>query len=347
MSLIDILDADIERRRNANTDLIKAMDSINATIEQFNKLDEVHRDNEKNTREALEAMYKESKHYTGKIPSVYPFSATEKYPFFGGQTDDLCNPYFPITQVQAKTFDGISPLYSPPTKTGAWQRDGNYSPKEDTVRNPAIAGILAFPDISDENGVSTGGSCSGETPPGSGTTESLCNANGGTWTPTPPEYLPGTTATEKLRAVLDPWKTVIQNIINDLYNNPGSTELTYWQSIQNKVNDIDAAIQVDVVYPNNTQDFIPGSAADIARDYFVANATNINQHIVDRAAFLEKEVSKNEDLFFGIVKLRLHQANGSFSKLQAAKSQKTINTSIIQDNNDAIRSLNLLKVKNS
>lgn len=347
MSMSDILDTEIERRRNANVDLIMSMDNIEATIEQFNKLDEVHRDNEKKTRERLEGAYKESKHYTGKIPSVYSFSATEKYPFFGGQTDDLCNPYFPITQVQAKVFDGVGPLYVAPTKTGVWQRDANYSPIENTIRNPAIAGIQAFPDISGEIGVSSSGSCSGETPSGSGTTEALCNANGGTWTPSTPEYLPGSTATEKLRAVLNPWKTVIQNIINDLYDNPGSTELSYWQNIQNKVNDIDAAIQVDVVYPNNTQDFAPASAADIARDYFVANAVSINQHILNRAAFLAKETEKDEQLFFGIIKLRLHQANGSFSKLQAAKSQKTINKSIIEDNEAAIRSLNLLKVKNS
>jgi len=342
MSMIDILDVEIERRRNANADLIASMDQIDATIEQFNKLDEVHRDNEKKTRERLEGAYKEAKHYTGKNPVVYPFSATERHPFFGGLTDDLCNPYFPITKVQAKIFDGLAPLDSPPTKTGAWQRDGNYSPLENVTRVPAIAGILAFPDISGEVGASTGGSCTGETPPGSGTTESLCIANGGTWTPGPIVYPTGATATEKLRAVLIPWKPIIQTMVDDAY---GSDELAYWQNIQSKVNDIEAAIQTDVQYPLHTQDFMPGSPADVARDYFVNN--NVGQHITDRAASLAKETNDDEQLFFGVIKLRLHQANGSYAKLMAAKSSKTINKSIIDDNDAAIRSLNLLKVKSS
>lgn len=342
MSMIDILDIEIQRREAANTDLIAAQADIEATIEQFNKLDEVHRTNEKAVRDRLTGVYKENRHFTGKEPIVYSFAQTEKYPFYGGNLDTQCNPYFPITKVQDKTFDGIAPLYAPPTKTGVFQRDGNYSPIESTLRTPAIAGIQAFPDISSETGL---GSCTGETPPGSGTNQALCLANGGAWTP--PEYAPGATATEKLRAVLDPWRPIVVQIIADLYNNPGSTELSYWQNILNKIDAILAAIQVDVVYPFQTQDFTPGSPADIARDYFVSNASAINTHITDRSAFLTKEAATEEDLFFGVIKLRLHQANGSFAKLQASKNQKNTNKSIVDDNLAGIRSLNLLKVKSS
>ena len=342
MSMIDILDVEIERRRKANEQLILGQGDIDGTIEQFNKLDEVHRTNEKGVRDRLTSIYKENRHFNGKQPLVYSFAQTEKYPFFGSTVDTGCNPYYPITKVQDKTFDGIGPLYAPPTKTGAFARDANYSPLEITLRTPAIAGITAFPDISGETGI---GSCTGETPPGSGTNEALCLANGGVWTP--PGYAPGATATEKLRAVLDPWKPIVVQIIADLYNNPGSTELSYWQNILNKINDILAAIQVDVVYPFQTQDFTPGSPADIARDYFVTNAAAIGTHVTDRSAFLTKEGNEEEELFFGVIKLRLHQANGSFAKLQAAKSQKLTNKSIIDDNVSAIRSLNLLKVKSS
>jgi hypothetical protein len=340
--MIDILDIEIERRRSANTDLIAAQADIVATIEQFNKLDEVHRTNEKMVRERLTSVYKENRHFTGKQPIVYTFVQTEKYPFYGGNLDTQCNPYFPITKVQDKTFDGIAPLYAAPTRTGAFARDANFSPIESTIRNPAIVGITAFPDISGETGM---GSCAGETPPGSGTTQALCLANGGVWTP--PGYALDATATEKLRAVLDPWRADVVTIIADLWANPGGTELTYWQGILAKIDDILAAIQVDVVYPFQTQDFTPSSAADLARDYFIANASSINTHITDRSAFLTKQGNADEELFFGVIKLRLHQANGSYAKLQAAKNQKNTNKSIVDDNISAIRSLNLLKVKGS
>jgi hypothetical protein len=342
MSMADILDVEIERRRLANVDLIAAQVDIIATIEQFNKLDEVHRTNEKMVRERLTSVYKENRHFTGKQPVIYTFAQTEKYPFYGGNLDTQCNPYFPITKVQDKTFDGIAPLYAPPTKTGAFARDANFSPIESTFRNPAIAGITAFPDISGETGM---GSCAGETPGGSGVDETTCLANGGVWTP--PGYAPGATATEKLRAVLDPWRADVVIIIADLWANPGGTELTYWNDILSKIDDILAAIQVDVVYPFQTQDFTPSSPEDLARDYFIANASAINTHITNRSAFLTKQANADEELFFGVIKLRLHQANGSYAKLQAAKNQKNTNKSIVDDNIAAIRSLNLLKVKSS
>jgi hypothetical protein len=342
MSANDILSTEIKRRTMTNIDLISAQADIVATIEQFNKLDEVHRSNEKATRSRLEGIYKENKHNTGKIPTVYSFTQTEKYPFYGGNLDTQCNPYFPITKVQDKTFDGLSPLYAPPTKTGAFARDANYTPVEAPIRNTALVALQAFPDTSGETGV---GSCAGETPPGSGTTEALCLANGGIWTP--PSYAPGATATEKLRVALDPWRAKIVVIMADLYNNPGSTETSYWQNILNKIDDILPYIQVDVTYPSITADFIPNSTPDLARDYLIANISSINTHITDRTAFLTKEAGIEEELFFGVIKLRLHQANGSYAKLQAAKNQKTTNKSIVDDNLAAIRSLNLLIVKNS
>jgi len=342
MSKLEILDMEITRRENASASLTKAIPELNASIEQFNKLDEMYRADEKKAREALEGIYKENRHFTGKQPLVYSFTQTEFYPFFQGPADTQCNPYFPITKVQDKTFDGLSPLYAPSTKTGAYQRDATYSPIEQPIRSNALAVLATFPDISGETGV---GSCTGETPPGSGIDEATCLLNGGIWSP--PGYGPGSTATEKLRAALDPWKADINLIIADLYNNNGSTELAYWQNIISKIDDVLAAIQIDVIYPVNTIDFTPGSTPDLARDYLIANTTSINTHIVNRTSFLTGEANIEEQVFFGVIKLRLHQANGSFAKIQAAKSQLKTNKSLIDDNIAAISSLNLLKVKAS
>lgn len=338
----EMFDMEITRRQNASATLKSAMPGILASIEQFSKLDEIYRAEENKARVTLESIYKESRHSTGKQPIVYSSAQTEFYPFFQGATDTVCNPYFPITKVQDKTFDGLAPLFAPPTKTGAYARDVTYSPTETPIRSTAITALQAFPDISGETGL---GSCTGETPTGSGTTETLCLANGGVWTP--PGYGPGATGTERLRNALTPWKDKVTAIITDLYNNTGSTELAYWQNILTNINTVLAAIQIDVTYPAHTIDFTPGSPANVSRNYLIANNTSIGTHVTDRATFLASEANIQEQIFFGIIKLRLHQANGSFAKLRAAKGQIVTNTSLIDDNTAAISSLNLLKVKSS
>ena len=342
MSKLDIINTEIKRRESSNIDLIKGKTELAAAVEQFNKLDEMYRTDEKDSRELLECLYKENRRYTGKWPIVYSFALTEFYPFYNGETDAQCNPYFPITKVKDGSFDGLEPFPSPATKTGDHGRDRNYSPTEDGPRGTGITVLVAFPDTSDETGT---GTCVGETPPGSGTTESLCISNGGTWTP--PFYLPGDTATEKLRAALDPWRADIVSIMADLCNDTSGDEAVFWQDILDNIDTVLAAVQVDVTYPTQTQDFTPGSPEDIARDYLLAENPNFTTHINNRSAFLIGEAGAEEELFFGIIKLRLHQANGSYAKLKAAKGQQDNTNSIIADNNAAIKSLNVLKVKNS
>lgn len=343
MSKLDIINAELERRKNANIDLISGKEDLEAAVEQFNKLDEFYRTDEKAARELLECLYNENKHFTGSWPIVYSFADTEYYPFYNGEVDASCNPYFPITKVKDGTFDGLTPFPAPPTRTGAWNRVRSYGGTiEPTLRATALSVLGAFPDISSESG---SGSCSGETPPGSGTTESLCTSNGGVWSP--PSYGPGDTATEKLRAALDPWRAEIVLVMADLCNDTGGIEAAFWQDILDNIDDVLAAIQVDVVWPNQTQDFTPSSAADIARDYLLASSAAFTTHVNNRSASLIDEASFEEEVFFGIIKLRLHQANGSYAKLKAAKGQQQTTKSLIDDNNAAIRSLNILKVKNS
>jgi hypothetical protein len=334
---MSIYDDEIKRRQLANATLIKAGPDIEAAIVQFTELDTAHKANEQDAREELEAIYKESRHYTGKQPKVFSVVEVETYPFFGGPDDTDCNPYFPISKVKNKTFDGLAPLNVLPTKTGAWARDVVFSPIEKTIRDPALAAVQAFPDISGESG---SGSCSGETPPGSGTNETICTTNGGVWTP--PTYGPGSTATEKLKDALDAWKPIIESIVADLYNDSENIESSYWQNILSKVETLLAAVQTHVSYPSHTDDFLPGSPADLARDYLIANISSIEAHVNDRKAFLNTEATNQETAFFGIIKLRHHQANGSFAKLQAAKTQKTTNQSIMDDNTAAIDALNAL-----
>lgn len=342
MSKLDMINDEITRREAANADLIQGQQDILNAIEQFNKLDEMYKEDERASRTRLECLYKESRHFTGKQPIVYSQSLVETHPFFGGELDSECNPYFPITKVKDKTFDGLEPLEALPTRTGDHARDQDYSGTiEPTLRSTAMTALAAFPDTSGEVGI---GSCTGETPPGSGIDQPTCLANGGTWSE---EYGPGDTATEKLRAALDPWRAEIVVVMADLCEDTGNTEQTFWQDILDNIDDVLAAIQVDVTFPSNTSDFAPSSPEDIARDYLLANDSTLTTHVNNRSTYLTGEATTEEQVFFGVIKLRLHQANGSFAKLKASKGQIATNKSIIADNNAAIKSLNILKVKNS
>lgn len=354
MSKLDIINDEITRRQNANVDLNTGNEDIKLAIEQFNKLDEMYRVDEDVARQRLKCLYAEDRHFSDSWPVVYEFSTTEIFPFYGGPSDNQCNPYFPITQAQNGSHDGLAPIEITTSYNGTNLGSGNDGTNfnrvrsygsviEPTRRATAMAALAAFPDTSGETGV---GSCSGETPPGSGVDETTCLANGGVWTP--PGYAPGATATEKLRAALNPWKAEIQAVIADLCEDDG-TEEAFWQDLIDNIDIIVDAIPPanDVEYPDNTNDFTPLSPEDVARDYLLAEQANIATHVNNRSTYLQGEAATEETAFAGVIALRLHQANGSYAKQRTAKKQLKTNESIIADNNAAIKSLNVLKVKNS
>lgn len=346
MSRLDIINDEISRRTKSISDLKVSNEDLKIVVEQFNKLDEMYRSDEKNSRERLESLYKENRHFSGKWPIVYTSAQTEIFPFFNGLLDTDCNPYFPITKVKDGTFNGLEPLYAPPTKTGAYERDRNYSPTEDVARASALSALQAFPNYQLPDSNETGEWLPANWPDAQA---------GGV---PDPVWVPSETATALLRVELDSWRADIVNIQNDLHNND-TDENDYWQDVLNDIDTVLAEIQVDPEFiratGNNdplawgrTPDFTPGSPEDLARNRLISAAdTDIPSHVSDRRAYLEKEANSEEQAFFGIVNLRLHQANGSYVKLRTSKGQKDTNDSLINNNIDSIKTLNLLKVKNS
>lgn len=369
MAKLDIINDEITRREDSNTDLVQGLADLEVAIEQFNKLDELYRTDEKTSREDLECLYAENRHFTGKWPIVYSFADVEFYPFYNGETDAQCNPYFPVTKVKDGSFDGLEPFPALPTKTGDHARDRNFAATEDVPRTPALTELNNFPDITGEPLPANWpaaqevipAACVGEDNPPQ-LDQVSCEADNGTWVPEglvpDPVWVGADTAPALLRVALNAWKTDIQAIIADLCNDTGP-EQTFWQDIIDDIDIVLPAIATDAVFVratgNNdpaawgqTQDFTASSPEDLARDRLIISAqTDVPAHVATRTGFLAGEATTEEDVFFGIVKLRLHQANGSFAKLRAAKGQKQTTASIINDNNSAIASLNVLKVKNS
>jgi len=152
MSKLDIINEEIIRRENSNIDFATGQEQLEEAIEQFNTLDEFYRTDEKASREVLECSYLESRHFSGEWPVVYSFAETERYPFYNGETDADCNPYFPITKAQDGSFDGLAPFPAPITRTGAYARQRTYVDPEPTLRASAMSVLGAYPDTSGETG---------------------------------------------------------------------------------------------------------------------------------------------------------------------------------------------------
>ena len=135
----------------------------------------------------------------------------------------------------------------------AYTTETKEQDKIDAV-NSAIAAVEALPSGERSSGkicnVDDSGSCSGETPPGSGVDETTCTTNGGTWTPTngPDTYVPSTdaqTALDNLVTALNDWKafvTITKGFNTD--ENAVDTDATRQGQNNTSIADIDNLVAV-------------------------------------------------------------------------------------------------------
>ena len=231
---------------------------------------------------------------------------------------------------------------------------------------PALTQLQNFPDISGEPlpanfpnaQAETPGFC---TPTATPDTEAQCAIEGGTWTP--PSLVPDPiwngpdTAPAKLRVALNAWRADIVTIIADLCKDDSGDEEAFWQAIVDDIDIVLAAVAADAVFVRNdpnpdpatwgqTQPFTGAVEAARARLETAAD-TGVVSHKAVRQAKLTADGITEEQVFFGLIKLRLHQANGSYAKVKSAKGLEETQASLRADNVAAIASLNLMKVKNS
>lgn len=370
MSKEDIFSQEVARRRLDIQGLRDSLPDINAALDQNSELDEAYKTNQQEFKNRLECIYKETRHYTGKWPIVYTNAQTEKYPYIQGDINDKCNPYYRISEIIAGNNEGLAPQFSEPTRTGGVDinRDRNYQ-NESTVRSAALSALQAYPDNSQEGENATGGSCSGETPSGSGTTEALCIANDGVWTR---EYGPGTTAPEKLQNALNAWKTPLVELKADLctseLEDSGGAAATLLQNIIDQIDIILANLPPVPIYPDVTPPptyqcsngfYLDQASCELAgHDWFstlgdAITATinyiqnNMPTDIDPRNAKLIAKSELLEKKHFALIGLRLHQINGSFTKVKQLKSQRKDVNSLIQDHIKSIADINVIRVNDS
>ncbi len=333
----ELFQQELARRTKGEASLKEANKDLLVAKDQFQQLDSTIKKSLAVSRTKLEGMYKEQRRYNGSWPIVYSDSLVEFYPYFQNATDDQCNPYYKITAVRAGDL-GIDPIFAAPTRTSPsiYNRVRNdFTPLESVAREVAKVALDAYPDITDEP-YPASGHCTGETPPGSGTTESICLANGGTWTTD--AWDPNKSAPIKLKNALDTWKADINLIIADIYVDSPGNMLTLYNSILTEIDTCESLLPLPATYPNQT----PLPTGDLLNSINAlkqyANTTVPNE-ISTRLTQISDMSSKEEDTFFNIVKLRIHGANGSLTKLKATERQLGTNTSILNDNKAAISTI--------
>lgn len=342
MSKESIFKEEIARRRQAMNNLKTGIVDLNATLEQINDLDETYKEEQQRIKNELECVYLETRHYTSSWPIVYEFSQTDKYPYFNGDTDDVCNPYFRISTVLAGTDDGIAPQFSGPTRTGSTlvNRTRGYAFNEPSLRSTALSALKAYPDISQED--TSDGTCSDPTY----TTQETCELNGGTWSCT---YDPAAkTAPELLEDALIPWRDEVTplkaDICQDELDAVGADALL--QSVLDKITTILTELPPRPTCPDHTPP--PTGTLETAINTLISLIeVDMVNDIDTRETGLAEIATALEDEFFGIIGLRLHQINGSHSKVRRIKDQVKTSKNLIEDHTKAIASINVLRVQES
>ncbi|NJO52557.1 MAG: hypothetical protein HC840_27705 [Leptolyngbyaceae cyanobacterium RM2_2_4] len=260
----EILEAEVLRRQDQLSTIEGATADLQIAKTQQLELDNEHAQSQADIRTELTSVYRESRHYEGKEPkNFYSRMRVKTHPFFQGEADDAGNPYYRLSAIKAGDL-GLAPLETGPTHVnGRWTRDRVFAPTEDVPRLPAITALQNYPDHSGEplpvgwpgSQQNTPGFCTGETPPGSGTNETLCNSNGGTWTddtPIPdPVWVPSETAPEVLKAAIDPWKRKIEQMLQDTHQDDTATEQLY-QDILDEIANLYSLLPAPAVFVRAT-----------------------------------------------------------------------------------------------
>ena len=327
------LKIEIDKRR-ANTEALeKAEEDLLLAIEDYTNLDGGFSSEIDAKRVILEGVYKELRHYSGSWTIVYPNEQINKHPYYGGETDDKCNPYFRMSAINAGD-PGIEPIEALVTRTNpAIYNRVRVHETEDVLRDAALVALNTYPDRTNEI-LDTTFTCIGGS--GGETSEAECTTNGGTWTEIDPVWLPEETAVGLLKAALNPWKANVEVIISDVYDD--QVTLDYWQDILDEINNCLSLLPPEATYPNQTPNPTGPLLASInALKTYAGVATD--SFVSGREIALNGIAEPDEQLFFGLIRLRLHLVNGSYSKLKAAMNQQSMNTSLITDNKQAVITL--------
>jgi len=334
-----------------------------AALAETKQLDSNFKADQEIVKVKLESIYTEKRHYDGKEPLVYTQAQTDVFPYFQGQLDTDGNPYYRPSLVIAGTDKGITPIESEPDRSGpvGIGRDQVYAPSEDAVRVPVIQPLKDYPDHAAEPlpanfPAAQAFQCTGEDNP-SQVTQVACEADNGVWGPIPdPVWNGPDTAPGIVRALITAWRADAALILTDVHEDDAATE-AFWQSIIDECDTFLGLLPADAVFVRNDPNPDPvtwgqtpdptGALLTSINDLIQLSETDTPNFVTPRNSALASEATIEEDTHFGVIKLRLHSINGSFSKIKAIEGQSDIEQEIIDDHRDAIDSIERLIISKS
>lgn len=366
---VETLQQQVDDRIDAIINLKSADETTAAELAEAKQLDKNLQGDQSTFGGGLEGLYKEKRHYSGKEPLVYTQSQTDVYPFYQGAVDTDGNPYFRPSLVIAGSDKGIKPIFSEPTRTGpvGYNRDGDYAPTEDVNRVPVIQPLKDYPVLTGEplppnfpNAAGTNGGVD-QCFYAVGVDEPTCTGNGGEWVlngdPIPdPTWIGPDTAPGVLRPFVTAWKDDVQIILDDVYLDDLTTE-SFWQSIIDECNTFLGLLPADAVFVRNDPNPDPatwgqtptpaGALLTSLNNLILLSETSTPAFVISRDSDLDGRSEVDEQTYFGIINLRLHQVNGSYARVKSLENQAGTNVELIEDHQEALDTLNRLIISKS
>lgn len=334
-----------------------------AALAEVKQLDANFKADQEVAKVILEGQYNEQRHYTGKEPIVYTQVQTDIHPYFQGALNTDGNPYYRAEDVIAGTDKGLAPIESLPNRAGpvGFGRDQSYAPTENVNRVPVIQPLKDYPDLTGEPLPSNfpaaqGFECNGEDNPPQ-ITQIACEADNGTWDLIPdPVWNGPDTAPGIVRPLVTAWRDDVQIILNDVNLDDIPTE-TFYQGIIDECNTFLTNLPADAVFVRNDPNVDPttwgqtpvasGALLTSLNALILLSETTVPAFVSARNSDLNFLAIRGEDAHFGIIKLRLHQTNGSFSKIKVIEGQGDTEDELIADHQAALDSLNRLIISKS
>lgn len=331
---------EIERRESMIKNLKEAIEEERLALTQFKDLDALNTSFMEDEADKLTRLYLESRHYTGKQPIVYTTNQVNTRPYFNGTNDDSGNPYYRLSLVRSGQSKGIAPIGTPPTITnGRWTRDRNYGPTEDIPRLAALDRLQAYPDYSGE-------------PLPQGFPGPQGNESGPSSPLIPdPVWTPEDTAPGLLRPVLEDWKRNVEAIRDQTYTLNQVATQDYYQSVIDEIDLCLSLLPADAVFTRNTGDPDPttwgrtpqptGQLLDTLNELINQAETIFPNFVSNRKSNLQGEATFLENSHYTFVNMRIHQVNGSFTKLKTIEEQIDINLELLEDHKKVLNQLRI------
>lgn len=169
-----------------------------------------------------------------------------------------------------------------------------------------------------------------------------------------PVWVPEETAPELLRPKLENWQRDLIHIRDEAYTKDQAPTQAYYQEVIDRIQNCLDLLPPPAVFQRRTNDPDPEEWGrtpvpqpgeplyEAIQDLIEYADTGVPEFVADRQVVVQGEADFFENAHFTFVGMRLHAANGSYSKFRALDQKTEINTELVEDHKKVIRQLQVL-----